>query len=199
MRLLPPPKGSGFPPQSIFMNYKENAKRLSDAGDSIEDLCTICDVPLNRIPKSIREELDCDFDSDENCTVALNQCDIDKYELWYDVSYSELDENELESLLDGIIKKAEHYLVFAYGIRWDGADGYTFCDSPVNIMHRSYECSHYIRKASAGGKVLEFIESSHDVPMGALCYAIALTDGEYDRLSNADWKTVEAFAKKHEF
>ena len=179
--------------------YKENAKILNDAGNSIEDLCTICDVPLSRISKEARQALYCDYDVDDDEYVSLSQCDIDKYELWNDVDYSEFDNDEQESLLSGVIKEAKHYLVFAYGIRWDGADGYTFCDSAAGIMRRSYECSHYIREASAGGKTLKFVEASHDVPMGALCYAVALTDSEYDRLSNADWNTVAAFAEKHEF
>lgn len=180
-------------------SYKKNAKFLNDAGDSIEDLCTIYDIPLCRIPKEARQALYCDYDVDEDECVSLSQCDISKYELWNEAYCSEFDDDEQESLLSSVIKEAKHYLVFAYGIRWDGADGYTFCDSTAGIMRRSYECSHYIQEASAGGKTLSFIEASHDVPMGALCYAIALTDSEYDRLSNADWNTVAAFAEKHEF
>lgn len=102
---------------------------------------------------------------------------------------------DLEIRLHQFIRPSNHYLVFAYGVRWDGASGYLFADSMVNAIRRDYETSIYPTTATAGGKTLLCKEYSHDVPTGSLTAIIALTDAEYDRLSQSDFDAVRHFAK----
>lgn len=102
---------------------------------------------------------------------------------------------DLEIRLHQFIRPSNHYLVFAYGVRWNGASGYKFANSLVNAIYRSYESSIYPVSASRNGKTLVCKEYSHDVPMGSRTVIIALTDTEYERLKNSDFNAIQRFTE----
>ena len=141
-----------------------------------------------------------DFCPEEPMTTVMLQ-DIEKLDIPYDNilwNTSWYDEDTFNDLTHNLIKEAGHYLVFASGCRWNGASGYRFNDSLKECLSRPYECSITPLAVSAGGKTLVCRESSHDVPMGSLTYIIALTEAEYDRLSNtSDFRTIRKFAEIH--
>lgn len=91
-----------------------------------------------------------------------------------------------------------HYLVFASGVRWNGASGYKICDDIGKVLDRSYDCDFYFVKAD-NAKCLSMIEGSHDSPMGAPCTVIGLTSEEYEYLNNDErtFDDIEKFVREN--
>lgn len=108
----------------------------------------------------------------------------------------EFDEFLRDEVLSELIKDGEAYLVYASGVRWNGADGYKVVENIEDAFYRGYDASIRVDAGSAGGKILRCIESSHDVPMGSYTYIIALTaDEEYD-IENMSFDAVRHFVER---
>ena len=99
-----------------------------------------------------------------------------------------------EEILSLFIRDAKHYLVFAYGCKWDGSNGYKISERRLNAVRRSYDAIITPIVGTPSGKTLVCRESSHDVPMGGTTVIVALTDKEYETLNDSFFSTVEAFA-----
>lgn len=154
-------------------------------------------VDVSKLTEEQKEMLG-GFDDDEDW-VLLSGATIDEYGIDYDaVDWYDYD-CELNcdpDFIENFIKKSGAYLVFASGCRWNGASGYTIARDFEEAMYRDYENHQYIEGQSKGRKVLYVSEHSHDVPMGSGTKYIALTDREYERLKDADFKTVQRFASQ---
>ena len=111
-----------------------------------------------------------------------------------EVMYDEWDDYLADDVMSEYIKDADKYLVFASSCRWNGASGYKFANNYGDIISRSYDFSLVPLSRSKGKKTLVCRESSHDVPMGSTTIIVALTDKEYERLSNSSFSDVEQFA-----
>ena len=111
-----------------------------------------------------------------------------------EVMYDEWDEYLAESVMSEYLKDSYGYLVFARGCRWNGASGYKLVKDYDGVISRSYDFSLVPISRSRGKKVLVCRESSHDVPMGSTTIIVALTEKEYERLSNSSFSAVEQFA-----
>lgn len=135
------------------------------------------------------------YNHEEDCYIC--ECDIDFEDLeQYDSDWY-IDHVKEKEIIDSVLKKANHYMVYADGITWDHAAGFKICDFPVSCFRRSYDFNIYLKDVSSGGKVLAATEYSHDCPMGSAVYIIALTDKEYDKLVNAEsFKTISDFVSK---
>ena len=103
---------------------------------------------------------------------------------------------------DALKASANGYLVIAYGVRWNGANGYAIMDSRDRLFSRPYESTFSLTGLSPNRKVLEFTEYSHDVPMGSSGIIIALTKREREQaerwLFNENFKCLNAFADRFE-
>ena len=107
-----------------------------------------------------------------------------------------IDEFLRDEVLSELIKDGEAYLVYASGVRWNGADGYKVVEDIEDAFYRGYDASIRVDAGSAGGKILRCIESSHDVPMGSYTYIVALTaDEEYD-IENMSFDAVRHFVER---
>lgn len=173
--------------------YKEAAKILQ--GTDLTKTGALYSVDWDLVPEEKRNRI---FDAEdlEGCLVDIFF--VEENDLWGESKYVETDEFERDMVLEELIKDAGHYLVMAYGCRWDGGSGYKFAGTRSEALSRSYEACITPVKASAGGKTLICRESSHDVPMGAQTSIIALTEKEYEKLKDADWETVLEFAGRCE-
>lgn len=141
-----------------------------------------------------KDQLNCSEDDDY---IRMNGADIEYYDIDYDaVDWCFPEEDDDYFIEENLFPKNRKYLVWASGCRWDGASGYKFSDDFYDAISRSYDNTQYIKGQSKGRKVLYVSEHSHDVPMGGSTKYIALTDREYERLKNAEWKTVEKFASQ---
>lgn len=49
------------------------------------------------------------------------------------------------------MKPAKHYLVFGFGMRWDGSDGYTLLDNRDDVLNRGYDVLDDILTLKNGG------------------------------------------------
>ena len=76
------------------------------------------------------------------------------------------------------------YLVLGSCMGWQHLDGYKFADSVPDAMLQDYDCSIYLEISNFDGKVLTYTETSHDAPMGASMIIIALTEEEYDAITD---------------
>ena len=136
------------------------------------------------------------YDIDEDCMLMMTGQDIEDLDVPYDAvdwSWGE----EIEGFDEEIIKPANHYLVFAQGVRWNGASGYTFAKTFGDALYRDYDHTMYIKNISKHKKAILFREHSHDVPMGNPTVVIALTDREYDSLKDREFSRVEEFAQQY--
>lgn len=161
--------------------------------------------------KSIMDELcGCAVDTDRMTDEQLAYWQLDKGscpEVW-ELPYADIYANDLEDcaiwddtyeltdFFDDFLKKANRYLVWANGVRWDGASGYKFVDSVRQAFGRDYDATFILEDITPRGKVMTLSESSHDVPMGDITYVIALTERESERLRYADFETVEKFVQR---
>lgn len=114
----------------------------------------------------------------------------------YDAESAEYDDEQANDILSQFIRPSSHYLVYAAGCRWNGADGYKLVHDMAGLVRRSYDATISPVAASKNGKVLICRESSHDVPMGSTTIMVALTDREYDRFKEADFASVRKWAEK---
>lgn len=113
----------------------------------------------------------------------------------YDFDY--FDEDSFEDLVNNfLVKESNNYLVFAMGYGWRHLNGYRFNETVMDALYRDYDCTFSISGVSKGEKTVMLNEYSHDNPMGCSILITSLTDREYDRLYNADFETIEKFAKK---
>lgn len=138
-------------------------------------------------------------DGDIREGVYLSEYDIQRFGIPHDdVDWINLewDDWDWDLVAGKIIKNAEHYLVYVFGIRWNGADGYRFNDDFRACFARDYDAMIYPKNVSRNGKTLLCVRYSHDVPTGSQTCIIALTDREYNRLNKADFNTVKQFVEK---
>lgn len=129
---------------------------------------------------------------------------LDKQDIW---SLDELEDcteygvYAVQEFLDECIKCYNHYLVFAYNCRYNGASGYSIKEDLIECVYRDYDVSMYLKAISRGNKSITLREYSHDVPMGANTIIIGLTDKEYEKLDKADYEgdfeKIRKFADKH--
>ena len=122
-----------------------------------------------------------------------------------DIAYEDLDQYDDDwfidhvmekEIIDSVLKKANHYMVYAENITWNHASGFKICDYPEECFRRSYDFNIYLKDVTAGGKVLAATETSHDC-IGSPVYIIALTDREYTMIKNADkFETIRNFVGK---
>ena len=121
-----------------------------------------------------------------------NELDYDKN---YEFDY--FDGDEFEDFVNNfLVKERNNYLVFAMGYGWRHLNGYKFTETVRDALYRNYDCTFSISGVSKGEKTVMLSEYSHDNPTGCSLLITSLTDREYDRLYNADFETVEKFAKK---
>lgn len=177
------------------MNYKKLAEEVK--GKSIFDDFAGCYVDAFDMTNEQRKDLGIDDTPDE------------ADDAWYPFSYNDIYANDLENIaqfddyyveedyINGFLKKANNYLVYASGCRWDGASGFKFAKSVVEALARDYDVTFYVVDISPKGKILTLSESSHDVPMGSITHVIALTDREYyDLAEYEDFDKVKRFVKR---
>lgn len=159
-------------------------------------------TPYLNIKEEYRNKYDI-VDPEEYASVTVWVCDLDEYcDDPYNYEYCMgdfRDEYMYNDFISELIKPYNHYLVCAYGCRWDGASGYKIADSLKEALSRSYDYHQYFVGGSRGGKSIVLCEYSHDVPMGHRVMVIGLTDKEYEKLSywDVDFKTVFDFAERN--
>lgn len=139
-----------------------------------------------------------EFQDDGICDIWYPN--IEKHDVPYDAVLWDStwwEDDILDDTMRQLIKPAEHYLVYAAGCRWNGADAYSIKETAAECLSRDYDSTIIPIVVSKRGKTLVCRESSHDVPMGSLTYIIALTDDEYRRLDNAEFAAVRRFAESH--
>lgn len=143
----------------------------------------------------IKDEWKSSYDyGEEVVDIALDSLnDVVKDGSSYEYDY--FDETEyveyVGSLMD--VEKYNHYLVFAYNCRWNGASGYSIVDDYEDCFCRNYDTSMYYQDGSSSGKWMCIKEYSHDVPMGSDTYIIGLTDKEYERLNDCNFGKIQEF------
>ena len=120
---------------------------------------------------------------------GINLTDYDEYGE-YDCYWTTGYEEELNY----IIKDYEHYLVFAFNCRWNGASGYNITDNKLDAFVRDYDVTQYLKRVTKGNKACLLREYHHDVPMGHDVVIVGLTDEEYQKLNTFDFEKVEKFA-----
>ena len=180
--------------------YASNARCYSDF--NLANVGISVTVDIDKVPDDIKDALIQNGDYDEFISGRypwFGSWTVEDYGIpdeavyWDDSIY---DEEDAEFYLRMLIKEAPKYLVFASGCRWNGASGYKVCDDLADIVRRDYEVTIHSVAASKGGKVLKCLESSHDVPTGAVTYIVALTNNESEAIENMDFDMVRAFVTK---
>ena len=149
------------------------------------------------VPSELRERFDVQEDEDDVC-IPLDWETYEELLFDYGIDYEgcEFNEDEFDYFASQVIRPSDHYLVYAKGARWTGADGYKFADSFRDAVSRSYDCTQYITGVSKRGKALRISESHHDVPQGHTTYIVALTDQEYRRFSSLSGQAVFDILRK---
>lgn len=134
------------------------------------------------------------YNTAEECYIPI--CDIDCSNIdQYDNDYY-IDHIEEYMIINSVLKKANHYMVYAENITWNHLSGYKLCNYPEECFRRSYDFNIYLNDVSSGGKVLRATETNHDC-LGSPVYIIALTDREYTMIKNADrFETISNFVGK---
>lgn len=176
-------------------NYQRNATCLIDR--DLTEFATICIFDASELSGADLKKLEDDglYLSDESDTVCLQYYDYDQLENPpYNSTSFEEDEELAKDLWDGILKPADHYLIYASHCKWNGASGYKIVDDQKDLLYRNYDISFYLKFVSKGGKILIAKECSHDVPLGALTYIIALTEREY-RTINQGGLSIKKFVE----
>ena len=159
--------------------------------------CTEYSVDLTKVNQHDLEILQEDFAlSNEDTTLNLYGDDIITYGIFdaADWSTGEFNEEMFEELIDTFIEDYPYYLVFAQGVRWNGASGYKVCDSKIKCFERGYDVGFYMDNYN--GRYMSLLESSHDVPAGGTTYVIGITSEEAEKIEEMEFKEVEEFVKK---
>ncbi len=146
------------------------------------------------VPSELRER----FGVEDDVWVPLDWETYEELLSDYGIEYEDCEFNgdEFDYFASQVIRPSDHYLVYAKGARWTGADGYKFADSFRDAVSRSYDCTQYITGVSKRGKALRISESHHDVPQGHTTYIVALTDQEYRRFSSLSEQAVFDILRK---
>lgn len=171
-------------------------------GHNLEDMYTNVYLQANDCSKEELRELEeagyeCfDFDDEEPYYCITKEFALEHGFWVWDAAEEEFDEDLFEQDLSIFFNPSDNYLVCG-AQRWNGAKGYALKHSYKDIFSRGYDCSFYLENVSRGGKTLLFTESSHDVPMGAMSCAIALTDREVENVSQ--WLNFGNFPALEEF
>lgn len=163
---------------------------------NILNSCTSYSVDLLVAGEDIRKNIEESWGSlDADCQeVVMNLNDIEKYDIpaeAIDFDSVEFDEDELKDILEDLIGKHPHYLVFGRGMRWNGVSGYRFCDDIVSTCHRDYDISLVLKEK--GKNAIMCLESSHDVPLGHYTYIIGLSEEDYAKLDCVDFDEISQF------
>lgn len=181
------------------MNYAEKAMQYK--GKSLDDMCMMTIVTKSDLTDNDRATLVKDgweLD-DEFVNEWIPQEEMTKLEGNYDDFETKWDFDEFDNIINDIIKPSEHgYLVVNTCANWRGSTGYRISDSVAKALERDYPVTQTIIGASKGGKVLLLSEASHDVPMGALEYVIALNKYERSLADREDFRFADQFMKKLE-
>lgn len=135
------------------------------------------------------------YDFDDECwtPVRINDAELVLGARAFDFLQEE-DEDYRHEILDDCLNDAYSYLVFAFHVRWDGADGWKKFGDKYQVFDRGYD--HTIVIERYNGRVLEISESSHDCPMGSTQYVIALTKEEAEALDEMTFEEVRNFVQK---
>lgn len=166
-------------------------------GMNIIEACTYYDFKGTLTPEDIKVIRDAGFDYEEGeyqniDGQSISDWKLEDYVVWESADFDDL---ECQDLLESWVGRHHHYLVFASGCRWNGASGYTICDNVLDTIRRNYDVTICYRK-HIEGRALICDESSHDVPMGSTTIIVGLTDDEYEKLEDAEFSEVEAFAEQ---
>lgn len=160
--------------------------------------CTQYQVQLDKLSTEQLNELEVQYGADlEDEYMYLFGDELAEYEVpdeavvW---GSGEFNEKMFEDLLDTFLDDYPYYLVFASGVRWNGASGYMFTNDKVKTLYRDYDASVYVQKYN--GKTLIVTESSHDVPMGSNTYIVGITDRQKDLFEDAEFSEIEEFVRK---
>lgn len=103
------------------------------------------------------------------------------YELHDGITPSDVyfDDEVFTFITDSLIKSSSYgYLVINTSCDWLHHTGYKTANTIKEIFARDYDVTQEIIDVTSGGKMLKFRESSHDVPVGASVYVIALNKKE---------------------
>ena len=138
-----------------------------------------------------------DYEGDDKEYFDIAAVDEDNYDIPYDAIVEEYwdDEETIEESLEDYIKKGDKYLVYAYGVRWNGADGYKIAKSRVDAITRDYEVTISV-DSEYTGKATKCRESSHDVPMGSTTYIIPISNAEAEEIEDMSFSEVQSFVEK---
>ncbi|HCA34640.1 MAG TPA: hypothetical protein DEP00_06225 [Lachnospiraceae bacterium] len=173
------------------MTYKNFVEEY--AGKDIFNLCT--DVVINReaLTEEQKERL-IDWCGHVPSIIKRQQVeDLDLYDIGEDV----LDDDELYNMLRQSIKYSPYYLVYAYGVRWNGADGYMFAGDIRDAFVRDYDCEFLYDRSVKNGKGLVVTEYSHDCPTGSAVVIVGLTEKQKRLLEDAEFYEVSQFAEQY--
>lgn len=173
--------------------YVDTVKRFH--GEDLNEMFDLFPVEVAKVTD--RKFLD-EFDGEEY--VLLGRNDIEGYDdsVYNAVDWSDLDVDEdfRTEVFKDIIRPAEKYLVFSPNSTWDGMTRSGIVNSFEDALYRNTDTTLEISSVSRGGKTLELVEKSHDIPTGALTYIIALTKAEAERLDYAEYPAVRRFVDR---
>lgn len=179
------------------MNYQTNAKKLSKYNLADCGFYYVYDwYQFDAETQKLLSANDYVIDERVGTQLTVWKPDSDAFNLTEEPLDVKYQEEMAYYYLRQVLKKADHYLVFVTKSRWDGAAGYRFADNILQTVQRNDTATICPINASRQGKILECVESSHDVPMGALTYIVALTERECSKLSNSPFDVVEEFVQK---
>lgn len=167
---------------------------------NILSLCTYYAVNLLKLSEKERTRVEEIYGIDaDDSTLMMSEENINILNLpeeSIDYENYEFDRDELEQILIDYIGKWPFYLIYGNHIRWTGASGYMIVDTIADIvLKRDYDCSISIIE-NPKSNVLIGLESSHDVPTGAIITVIGITSEEADRLNDSDFDAIEKFVEK---
>lgn len=174
-----------------------------DSTKDLQEMFTFVGIKEDAI-KNLPQEVKDDWGIDDECCTAFSLADADELALHGQIEYSDIvydftdfDEWQYKEYLHELVKDAKHYLVYLPNSTWTGASGCGIVNSLEDAFYRDYDCHQYVKGVSKGNKAVLLKESHHDAPMGHHALIIALTDKEYNKLKNADFKTLEDFALQY--
>ena len=165
-------------------------------GINLLEAGSFVNVDTTKISKEKIVELEkCGFEFSEEGICLIWYPDIDTYGVPYDSVLWEstfVDEYDMNDVMSQLIKSADHYLVYSKCCCWDGTSGYKITNSVTDCLYRDCDSTIIPIAVSKQGKTLTCRESNHDV-WGSITYIIALTEREYRKLYNAEFKTITKF------
>lgn len=170
------------------MNYQKDFSKWYK-GRTVSDLCTYYDVIIadlsdNDIKKIESEGFDV-YPEDRVTTIPEWLLYSLENDLLHCIESSQIDDEIFDIVTNDVIKPSDHgYLVVNESCNWRNRTGYMVADSFRDALHRSYDVTQEFVAVSSGGKILKLRESSHDVPMGASEYIIALSKHERELADN---------------